>query len=89
MYQALKSDQRGLEVRAYAGASDDLVDDDADPASVVGKVDVEAEAEGHEEHASPDRREVLTCFLDEDANWRGDEGKREDEGEGIYTGENR
>ncbi len=60
-----------MKVGTDADAGDELEDDDAGPGFVVGKVDEETEAEGHEEHTEPDRREVLACFLNEDAGGHG------------------
>lgn len=70
-----------MEVGTNANAGDDLVDDQAGPGGVRGKVNVEAETEGHEEHAEPDGGEVLACLADEDAGDGGDEGKGDNEGE--------
>ena len=84
MDQRLQRDERGLEIWAYAQAGDDLVDDDAGPgAPTVGKIEEEAEAEGHEDHAEPDGREVEACFLDEDADDGGGEGHGENVGEEV------
>lgn len=77
----LESYERGLEVGADAHAGDELEDDDAGPGFVVGEVDEEAEAEGHEEHAEPDGREVLSCLFNEDAGGHGGEGESDDERE--------
>ena len=81
--ERLQRDERGLEIRAHAQTGDDLVDDDAGPRCVWGKIDVEAETEGHEEHAEVDGREVLASFADEDADGGGGEGEGNDEGEEV------
>jgi len=69
--KGLESNERGLEIRADTNAGDELEDDDASPGFVVREVDEEAEAEGHEEHAEPDGREVLSCLFDENADDHG------------------
>ena len=63
----LEGDQGSLEVGAHAEAGDDLEGEDPAPGPGGGDVGVEAEADGHEDHAEPDRREVLAGLLDEDA----------------------
>ena len=64
-----------------------MVEDDAGPGGVGGQVDVEAEAEGHEEEAEVDGREVLAGLADEDADGGGGEGERDDEGEEVDAAE--
>ena len=81
--ERLERDKRGLEVGTDADAGNELEDDDAGPAFVIGKVNEEAKAEGHEEHAEPDRRKVLACFLDEDTDNHGGQGEGDDEGEQV------
>lgn len=81
--ERLQGDERSLEVWPHAQAGDDLVGEDAAPGSGGGDVDVEAETDGHEEHAQPNWGEVLACFLDEYAGDDGGEGEGEDEGEEV------
>ena len=64
----LKGDEWGLEVWAYADAGDHLIDDNFGPFGVVGEVDEESEAEGHEAHAEPDGFLVAADSLDIDAH---------------------
>ena len=52
---------------------------------MVGEVDEEAEAEGHEEHAQPNRREVLASLFDEDTDGHGGEGEGEDKRKKVDT----
>ena len=75
--------QWALKIGTDAEAGDDLVGENAAPLAAVGKVDVEAETEGHEEDAEPDWGQVLACFFDEDANDYGGEGEGDDEGEEV------
>ena len=65
----LERDEGGLEVRTNAYAGDDLEGEDAAPGAAAGEVDVETETKGHEDDAEVDWREVLACFLDEDADY--------------------
>ena len=84
----LEGNQWGLEVGANANSSDDLVDEDLAPLSVVGEVDEEAEAEGHEAEAEDDGFFEHACFLDEDAGGGGDEGEDDYHGEQVHAGKN-
>ena len=86
--EGLERDQGGLEIRAYAYPGDDLEGEDAAPRAGVGEIDVETEANGHEEHAEVDGREVLARFFNEDADDDGGEGEGEDEGEEVDARKN-
>lgn len=81
----LESDEWGLEVGADADPRDDLEDDDARPGRVGGEVDVEAEAEGHEESAEPDHRAVTAGLADDNAGEGGHEGQAKHVGEEVYA----
>ena len=77
-----------MEIWTDTDTGDDLENDDTWPGGVCGKVDVESEPKRHEEHAKPDRREVLTCLPNKNTGDCGDQRKRESEREDIYAGKN-
>lgn len=85
----LERDQGGLEVGAHAETGDDLEWEDAAPGAGGGDVDVEAEADGHEDHAEPDRGEVFASLLDEDASDDGGEGEGQDIREKVDAAQDR
>lgn len=85
----LEGDQGSLEVGAHTEARDDLEGEDAAEGAGGGDVDVEAEADGHEDHAEPYRGEVLAGFLDEDAANNGGEGERQNIREKVDPAQDR
>ena len=80
-HMCLKGYKRCLKVWPNSYTGYDLEGEDATPGTTDRKVDVETEADSHEEQSEPDRREVVPGFLNEDADEDGGDG------EGYYKGE--
>ena len=83
----LEGNQWSLKVWPNAYAGNDLVDEDLAPLLVVGKIDEEAEAEGHEAEAEDDGFFEDAGLLDEDTRGRGDEGEDDYHCEEVNTGQ--
>ena len=62
--------------------------EDATPGRTDREVDVETEADSHEEQPQPDRREVMPCLLYEDADEGGGEGEGDYKGKKVYSAKN-
>ena len=88
-HKRLQGYERRLEVWAHSNTGYDLEGKDATPGTTDGEVDVETEADGHEEQSEPDRRKVLTCLLYEDADNDGGEGEGNHEGKKVNSAQNR
>ena len=82
----LQGYERSLKVRTHADAGDDLEEDEARPGGIWREVDVEAEAEGEEEHSEPDGLVVAPSFTDEDSSSHGNDGEGYDKWEEVDAG---
>ena len=81
--ERLESDERRLEVRTGADTGEDLEHDEPGPGRFGGEIDVEAEAEGQEDHSEPDGIQIVSGLADDDTDCGGDEGEGEDEREKV------
>lgn len=87
-HKCLQGYKRRLEIWPHSNTGYYLEREDATPGATDGEVDVETEADGHEEQSEPDRREVLPCLLYENTDDDGGNGEGDYEGKEVDSTQN-